>query len=51
MKNTITETAMVHLVSKIEDNLFSTCGVRKLSYDTATDIVANWIIDNNIEII
>lgn len=42
---------MVHLVSAIDTNLYAACGVKQLSYDTATDIVANWIIDNNIEVI
>lgn len=51
MQNVITETAMVHLASKIEANLFDACGIKQVSYDTANDMVANWLIDNNVEVI
>lgn len=51
MKNVITETAMVHLAMKIDANLFDACGIKQLSYDTTNDMVANWLIENNIEVI
>ena len=51
MQNVITETAMVHLAMKIDANLFDACGIKQLSYDTANDMVANWLIENNVEVI